>query len=504
MARADDLATAQRLHPATLIQRFLTSLPALIFLLFFQSADGAGRWVSVGTALAYALIALPFVLLQYLRFRYWVTPREIVIQRGVFNRRKRSIPIERIQNIAVEQSLLPRMLGVAKVTIETAGSTSTEGTLEYVSLSTAHTLRKVVRSYQRRQAAAPGSAPPAEAPGTTVEEEGEETERAELLHAMPLKRVMLSGLFRFSLVYIAVIFSIQELFYPDPEAIIRWFTRGPLKPMLDIATASPFLVGLSTILIAGFLAWITGIAINLNHYYNFRLWLEENEKLYKRRGLLTVSERTIPLKKVQTLIIRSNPLMRFFGWYRLELQTMGLDVREQGHQVVAPFAQLPDIVALSRHIRPFTLPDHFTSVSRLTIRRTFIRYSLVLAAGTGAAAYYWSPALWALAALPLLGGLAYLQYRYHGYAVKEGLLFVRRGVFRQHLWVIPVERFHVLYTNASPFQRRLDLKSLQVDTAGAAPMSYPEIVDLEAAAADRLLDDLYRRFQHCFAPGASS
>ena len=491
MTPTDKLQSAQRLHPATLVQRLLKSLPALIFLLFFQSAD-ANQWVSLGIALAYGLVALPLVLLQYLRFHYWITPQEIVIQRGVLNRRKRSIPIERIQNIAVEQSLLPRLLGVAKVTLETAGSTSTEGNLEYVALSTAQEMRRVVRSYQRQQQ---HQEEPSAADETTEEAPATTPERS-LLFSMPIPRVMLSGLFRFSLVYIAVIFSVLEFIYPNPEEIIDWFTRGPLKPLTDVATASPVLTALSTILIAAFFAWATGILVNFSNYYNFHLWLEENDKLHKRHGLLTVSERTIPLGKVQALIIRSNPLMCFFGWYRLELQTMGLDVREQGHQVAIPFARLSDIEAIARHIRPFSLPEHFSSVSRLTIRRTFFRYSMALSAATLAAAYFWPPALWAFCGLPVLFGLAYLQYRYHRYAVGDSTLFVWRGVFRQHLWVLPIERFQVFYAEATVFQRRLDLASLQLDTAGASPMSYPEIVDLPARRADRLLGSLYDDFQH--------
>jgi putative membrane protein len=72
---------------------------------------------------------------------------------------------------------------------------------------------------------------------------------------------------------------------------------------------------------------------------------------------------------------------------------------------------------------------------------------------------------------------------------------VRRGVFRHYIWMIPVEKFHVFYTTASIFQRRLGLKSLFVDTAGAAAFAYPEVVDVRAEPADRGLADLYDQFR---------
>ena len=94
--------------------------------------------------------------------------------------------------------------------------------------------------------------------------------------------------------------------------------------------------------------------------------------------------------------------MRRFGWYRLELQTMGYDVEKQGYQVAVPFAKKAEILALARHIRPFEMPESFTSVSPITIRRAFIRYSVALLVALAVPVYYWQPALWGLLALPLL------------------------------------------------------------------------------------------------------
>jgi putative membrane protein len=478
-ADVSSLQTAQRLHPATLLQHVVSSLPALAVLLFFQSA-GTEAWISIGTAVAYGLVALPLIVLRYLRFRYRVEPQEIVIERGVFNKRHRSIPIERIQNIAIEQPLLARMVGVAKVTLETAGSTSTEGTLEYVSLQTAHALRQVVRSYQREQ----------DEEATASEEENA---RGELLHAMQTGRLALSGLFRFSLLYVAVIFSVLQ--YVEPERITNWFRRGALHPLVETATASPVLAVLTTVVLAVLIGWVTGLAMNINRFFGFRLWLDD-DKLHKRHGLLTTRERTVPLGKVQALLVRSNPLMRFFGWYRLEVQTMGIDVQEQGHQVIAPLVNWGEAQALADHVYALDAPAPMERVSSLTIRRTFARYSAALGL-VGVVLWYFAgmQALWLLAALPLAGGLAYLQYRYHGYALHGDMLYVRRGFFRQHLWAVPVERMQVLYRDASIFQRRLGLRSLHPDTAGAAGLRYPQIVDLEVDTAERFAERLYARFQ---------
>jgi putative membrane protein len=499
----------QRLHPLTLLLRVGTSLPALVVILLPTLQNPSSQnVVSVALGVLYGVVALPAIVLQYLRFSYRITPKQIVIQKGVIRRQNRSIPIERIQNIQIEQNLVARLVGLAKVTIETAGSSATEGSLEYVGLDDAHEIRQVVRSFQHRTArdrapAEADSASDAEAVPATGDGE-EPAADGETLFAMPLPRVLLSGAFRFSLLYIALVFSAVQLV--DPEVIVRriMLSQGRIDQITETMAAYPVLTVLATILVAGVLGWVSGVLIHLARYYRFQLWLD-GDKLRKRHGLFTITEGTIPLDKVQALILRTNPIMRAFGWYELEVQTIGMNVDEQGHRVIAPFAQYEDILALAQRVRSFDLPEQFGSVSPITIRRRFVRYTLALSGLLLPSAYFWPVDWWHVggAALPWWGfllvpailGWAVLQYRNHDYAVRADGLYIRRGVLAHHLWILPTEKFHVFQATASIFQRRLNLKTLFVDTPGAATFAYPEVIDLPAAEADAQLDRLYDRFR---------
>jgi len=483
----------QRLHPLTLLLRVGASLPPLLLILLPTLQNPSSTNVlSVALTVFYGVVALPAIILQYMRFSYRITPKQIVIQKGVIKRQNRSIPIERVQNVQIERNLVARLLGVAKVTIETAGSSATEGSLEYVGLDDAHEIRQAVRSFQHRETE------------DEEQEPAEEDEQSETLFSMSLSEVLLSGAFRFSLLYIAVMFSVLELV--NPEVIIQRVLRsqGRIDQITNTMAAHPVITVIGTVVLAVFLGWISGIAIHLARYYGFELWLD-GDKLRKRHGLFTVTEGTIPLKKVQALILRTNPLMRLFGWYELEVQTVGMNVDEQGHRVIAPFAQYAPILALAQRVRSFELPDSFGSVSPITIRRRFFRYTMALAALLLPVIYFWpadwwqfgGAALpwWGFALVPFILGWAGLQYRNHDYATRNDGLYIRRGVLAHYLWIIPVEKFHTFHATATIFQRRLGLKTLFVDTAGAATFAYPEVIDLPAQEADAQLDRLYRRFK---------
>lgn len=516
----------RRLHPMTLVQRLLVSLPAVLVVVLPLRNPDANAWIYLGFLLLYGLFVIPVMIVQFVRFRYQVTPKEIIIHRGVFTYRHRNIPIERIQNIEIEQSLLPRLLGTAKVKIETAGSADTEGVIEYVSLEEARRIRSTVQAYQRASIEEAYRAGPEAATASGREEvastdEGVEwtgpglrqhegvgraslpldperrtarTSSGGLLFRMDIPRVLLSGVFRFSLLYIVLIFSATEYLGITPEEIASWIAGERLDAFARALEDSPFLVIAATTTMVLLLAWLTGIATNFNKFYGFRL-ARDGDKLQIRHGLLTVSEGTIPLKKIQSFVFRSNPLMAAFGWCRLELQTVGFDPNERGNQVAAPFAKYEEALDLARAIRPLEDPGEFLSVSKLMIRRTFVRYVVAFAVATGVAAFFWTQALWALAALPGLFVIAVFQYRRHGFRIGDEFLYVRRGVFRRQLWIVPFERFQVFYQTQSLFQRRLGLQSVFVDTAGSGIAGHPEVIDLPADQADHLIAELYRRFQ---------
>lgn len=503
-------ADARRLHATTLFLNLIVSLPAFAFLLYplWRNPDASGVFNLV-ISILYGAIALPLLAVRYFRFSYWLTPDELVIVSGVFNRQQRSIPVERVQNVQIEQGVLPRLLGTAKVRVETAGSSGAEGVLEYVGLAEAQRIRQAIRVFQRDAAAQQARAteldepagPEASAPQIATptplldEADARDAPADRTLWAMPVREVLLSGAFRFSLLFIAFFFSLLQFVGPDTDAIIDWFQRGRFRPFAEAVEASPWLALAAFVLTAILLSWLTGIVTAFNRYYGFTL-TEAESKLNVRYGLLTRQEGTIPLRRVQAILLRANMLMARFGWARLEAQTMGANPDQQGHRVAVPFAQRDALWSeVVPAIRPAEPPKMWQPVSRLTIRRAFIRGSVMLTLIVAPLAYWASP-WFALGAL-LLGPLwlyARARHRGLGYAFDGHFLFVRRGVFQRTVWVLPLDKFQVFYRHATLFQRRLGLATVLVDTAGAAALRTPYVIDLPEDEAATLTERLYAAF----------
>ncbi|HWH17579.1 MAG TPA: PH domain-containing protein [Allosphingosinicella sp.] len=461
----------RRLHPATFLIRavrtlpqYALGLPALVSTLSDARSQGIFLALLGGIALA-----LASGFLVWWRFRYGVGPAEVVIESGVLHRQRRVIPIDRIQDIDIEQGLLARLFGTAKVRIETGGSAKDEGNLDSVSLEDAHRLRELLR----RRRAADGASVPAE------------EEKEPVIFSMDVKRVLLAGLFNFSLVFLAVLFGsleyVETLFGFDPLKM-EWV--APLRGLAASVTWGLTALAILFVLLIGIVA---GILRTLARDFGFRLTRTAGG-LRRRRGLFTLSEVVIPFRRVQLALIRSGPVARHFGWHRLEFQTLSADAAKGGHQVAAPFARMEEVLQVlgEVHAPPLPREEEYVRVSKRHILRQSLRWALQLAVPVAVTAVIWPPALAFLLLLPLLAGGAALQWKHHRYCLTPNALHVRHGLLSRRLWIVPYERIQALAVDQGPLQRRLGLASLAIDTAGASLFRAPVIVNLPAGEADRL------------------
>ena len=74
------------------------------------------------TLLGMLLVAL-FV---YNNFQYEIDQAGLTIESGIIHKKKVTVPFEQIQNVNIERSLTDRLFGLARISIETAGSSNSQ------------------------------------------------------------------------------------------------------------------------------------------------------------------------------------------------------------------------------------------------------------------------------------------------------------------------------------------------------------------------------------------
>jgi putative membrane protein len=474
----DYLDEPRHLHPASIfmgwlrrLPSFAVAIPALIF-----AKQG---WIVLAGLGAVFLVSALLAWLRWRHFTYRIDGDALVIEQGLLSRSRRAIPLERIQDVSIEQGVLARILGVVKVKIETGGGTADEGSLESVSAAEAHRLRETLRAGVRM-------ASPAVA--------GTDAGTEEPLFAMSFGRVLLFGAFSFSLLWMAALGGALQ--FVDDILPIR---RRDVIAWLDIAgheASARFgitlvLAAIGALLVLGFLSGLVGTVLR---EFGFRLMHGEG-RFRRVRGLLTRSEVAIAIRRIQLVLIERRLVRGALGFAALEFQALGGSNDKGGRQAMAPFATAAEIGAvidaagMPRFERPGMKPVALGHVARALVEK-----AVPFAAALTATALILTPwAWWGLVSVPAIIGVSLLLRRYHRYATRETSVQVMRGVLRRREWVVPYAAVQVVSVRQGLLQRMLGIASVQIDTAGASGQARPHVEDAMTGDAIALTRELIAR-----------
>ncbi|MCA1660843.1 MAG: PH domain-containing protein [Novosphingobium sp.] len=438
---------------------------------------GTGAWrqgwvVIVPTLAAIGAFTALFSYLAWRKFRYRLGDTDIRVERGLLNRTARSVPYERIQDVSLEQSLVPRLFGMVDVKFETGAGGKDEVRIRYVTAAEAEGLREAVRAHQGAEAGATRASAPVEEP-------------CRLLFAMDFRRLATFGVFEFSLVVFAVLAGAAQQFeflLPfDIWNYRKWIEllAGPGHWLEEAGVAAQAIGAVLAVAVLALVGLATGIARTVQRDYGFRL--EESSKgLRRRRGLFTRSDVIMPVHRVQALKLSTGIVRRRFGWHGLSVVSLAQDAKA-GHHVVVPFGTLDEIAPVIA-ATGFALPAadiawRLPSRSFRLNRALFSAVPLVLGA---VAAGVLAPRLGApsQAALPatvgllaLAGVLALRQLflsRYDRHALDDKRVFARRGWLAPRLDIASRLKLQSVEIVQGPLARRRGYAALVFGVAGGS------------------------------------
>ena len=483
------LGPVERLHPLFLITGLGSSLrraggafAAVVYLI------ATGKWaalVIVVPVLALTLIAGLFLYWRFFEFR--VGASEIRIDSGILRRIHRSIPFDRIQDVDITQPLLARAFGLARVKFETGGSAGAkdeEGILQAITLERAQDLRALIRARRGVAAEAPTSAVSEPAP----------------VYAMDIRRLLLAGVFNFSLAVLAGLFGVSQTFgdVAGFDPLSRRFWRETLaagSPLLDLLMAHQIIAALAGSFVLALVGLATGMVRTLLRDYRFRLD-RSGMGLRRRRGLLTLTDVTLPIRRIQAAIIGTGPLREAFGWRDLKLQSLARDETTKGDHIVAPLADDAEVAAILAELgwRPVGADVHWARVSP-AYAWTFTLALLPLTI-PAAVQLLFAP-LVAAAGFVGLGGviaIRWLDWRRTRYALDGDRLLVRRGWWRRRLVILPLTSVQSVDLTENFISRWFDTASLLIGVAGGSGFSAHGIPALPRETAHALRSELLLRF----------
>lgn len=482
-----------RLHGFTVVSRALRLGRQLLLPAILGGAsvgEGLGA-VAQWTLLILAIPSFGFAVAQWLAFRYRLEGDELIIDSGVLSRRRRVIPLARIQNVDLKRSALERLAGVAELRLETAsGGGETEASLAVLDLEEALSLRDELGT--RRARAAPQDADAAAEHAMTGEDE-------ETLLQLSVTDLVVAGATSNEAGLIAAGLATGMQILNDigaSERVDMWL-ESTLGQPTELGVTDTILIFAG--LVVGFivLGWLVSIVAHVVRFYGFTL-TRSGDDLRREYGLFSRHHTTVPLERVQVVRIEETLLRRPLGLAALKIETAGAgpqqreNARGGGAEAYVPITRRRDVGRLLRAVFDDARFDdvQMNPVHPVSRRRSFVRLAVPIALATAIAAWFDPLGAALLALLIPAWFFARAQYQARAWARTDRYAIARGGVMTRVNAIIPDRKIQTLHLRATPFQRRLGLTTLMIDTAGGGRVA--RAVDLHHHTAHPLLLALAR------------
>lgn len=493
-ARREAVVLAKgHLHPAILLLRLLDALRQAAFPVLLGAI--VQPWFLVAAAVLF-LLHLGYAVARYLTLEYTLTTDELRIREGILERQERRIPLDRIQDLGFESTILRRVLGLCVVMVETASGRGVEARLDALSHASADHLREVLLAARSERLARTTAAPDTDAAAATGEHAApvapSPPEPEWLVHRSGYGELLLRGLTDlrlggFALTGLAAIQLLDQVGFAARFAGIvdragDWVSQ--FSPAVTVA----ILLG-AVVLVLGF-GVVTASLGNLVQFHGFVLVLR-GDALQRRYGLLTTRQKTLPRARIQRVTVEQPWLRRLLGYASVKADSAG-GSRQQGEDtsggwdVVVPLAPLPAADALLPALLPGIEQHRFAwrrGSPRLIVRTALQGVVLAGIVVPAAWAAFGPLALLGLLLVPLWALLGVLAWHNLGFSLGGPFLALRHGIVGRYVAYVPTAKVQAVVVRQGPFAQLLGLADLTVYVAGGSPTRLP---DLTLGDAQRL------------------
>jgi putative membrane protein len=303
----------RRVHPLTPLLRGGIFVVAWVGWVVNQLRNGEFGLVQLALSGVVVLVAgVLFGAASWWFTRYRINAEEIRVESGLFVRRSRRVRIERLQAVEVQQPLLARLFGMAELKLETAGAEGSAVTLAFLPLAEATRLRAELL-----------------------------TDRGE--PGAPVPRAMVVPLFRAQPVRVAISLCLRTGFVFTVAAAAAGLA-------LSVFTGADF----------GF-ALLLGAVFGVSSFWVRQLLVwgrfeidGTDQGLRVRSGLLSLRSQTVPVGRVQGVVIVEPLLWRQLGWARLDVTVAGVggsdEESQQIESALVPVADRAEVDDLVRRL----------------------------------------------------------------------------------------------------------------------------------------------------------
>jgi len=430
--------------------------------------------------IAILVLAFLYGYFYYLKFTFYLNPlkQEFVIDKGVFSRKHLTIPLEKIQQVNINQGFLQKLIGVYSLQIDTAGTDSKEVDIRAINGETAQALKQHLLHGQT----------------VTTITENEITIPAAPVQDVPLIKIKTATLFKIGLTSnygqsFALLTAFGYAAFHNIKELLKALDNdnGQVEQFVK-SGFTLFSIGILVAAIAVLLL-ATNVIRTFVKYFDFQL-SKHRQSLLISAGLLTKKNTLLHPNKVQITEYSQNYLQKKIGLFHMSLKQAhagrqqsekemknnnteipGCSTTEKDELLRMILGRLPEGGSTFKpNWRFLNLPIVFFVLLPILIYFVFYYFF------SEVRPYYPLAAIYTIIVLLM----TYISYTKHRITVSENYIIKQSGIWDISQEIIEPHKIQSISTSQYLWHKKLDIGHVTLYTAaGSISFSYGNFTEIK-------------------------
>lgn len=301
-------------------------VPFIIFLvsigsigLKFPEKYGGNYTVNLGV-IAVVVVSIILAIVKWNKNTYELEDETMYIKYGVFMLHERTVPFSQVQSADVSSSVVQRLFNVCKIEIDTAREDEKPEISIFLSKAEALRVKNIIFK------------------GNENNDEVQFMEERNIKKFTPsLKDLfmmatisgrILAGFF----IIIGIYFKIDDIVPNEFKRRAQVFSEDAIK---GVYATSSIKYRVAMLFIILFVSWMISIIVTITKDYKFTV-IRKEDNIKLSYGLFDKKEVTIPVKRIQSLIIVDGVIKKSLGYCSLNVETIGYGKDKGGKTMICP------------------------------------------------------------------------------------------------------------------------------------------------------------------------
>lgn len=445
---------------ANTLQKTVRAFWPFILIVFFKKESYSAIQVYVaivGVILFVAIIAF----LRYWFFKFYIDYKleEFVIENGIFNKTKTTIPFHKIQKVNIDQSLIQRIFNVHKLELDTAGSDKKEASISAISHEMATELKKQLLENTEKNS-------------HLIEEiaANEEQTKSFITIGIPsLLKIGITANYLKSLAYIFLVFTtISDNLRQIGRDDLIDDNINQLEQIPIVSLVLGFIVFIFTAII------VVNLFLTVVKYFNFTI-KKDKKSLVLTYGLLNIKNTIINPEKVQIIKLTQNFFQKKLDVNTIEIFQASSDMKRASAKDKTKIpgcskSEKEQIVKLLIGKQPNHQKTLVPNIRKLLLSSFFlilIPISIGLTINYNLEKFSWNEVVVVTAIYVLfMGTILYFSYRNYRLFISDEFIVKQSGAWDIDHDIMMPYKIQAIETQQFFWQKYTDIGSVVLYTAG--------------------------------------